>query len=150
SGTVRARAFQRHPPAELLARANRTLKRRGVEGIYCTLTFALFDFTSRSMRIANSGLPYALHYRAATGTCAPIELPGLPLGIFDEVTYAELPLDLVPGDVFVFHSDGISEAHNGREAYGMNRLKKLVDDGAAQPRLGERILEDLEKFMGDR
>jgi sigma-B regulation protein RsbU (phosphoserine phosphatase) len=150
SGTVRARAFQRHPPAELLMRVNRTLKRRGVDGVYCTLTFALFDFTSRSMRISNSGLPYTLHYRAATGKSTPIELPGLPLGVFDDVTYDELTLDLVPGDVFVFHSDGICEAHNGREAYGMNRLKKLVDDGAAQPRLGERILEDLENFMGDR
>ncbi len=150
SGTVRARAFQKFAPAALLERVNRTLRRRGVDGLFCTLTFALFDFEARTLRVANSGLPYTVRYEAATGTTAPIELPGLPLGAFDDSTYDERTLPLAPGDVFVFHSDGICEAHNGREAYGMNRLKTLIETHAAQPSLGERILEDLERFMGDR
>ena len=84
SGTVRARAFERHPPADLLARVNRTLRRRGVEGLFCTLAFALFDFVARHRAPSPTpGLPYPLHYRAATGRCVPIELAGLPLGAFD-------------------------------------------------------------------
>ena len=123
SGTVRARAFERRTPAELLERVNRTLRRRGVEGIFCTLTYALFDFSARTLRLANSGVPYPFHYRAATLRCEPIEIAGIPLGAFDESTYEERSLGVEPGDIFVFHTDGVTEAWNGREAYGAERLR---------------------------
>jgi sigma-B regulation protein RsbU (phosphoserine phosphatase) len=152
SGSVRARAFARHPPADLLARVNRTLRRRGVEGLYCTLIFALFDFPARRVRLANSGLPYAFHFRAATGRCEAIELPGLPLGTFDGSIYDERTLELAGGDVFVFHTDGITEARGSEEEYGMERLRQRVETGAelSAPLLGESILQDVNEFTGAR
>jgi phosphoserine phosphatase RsbU/P len=151
SGTVRARAFERRTPADLLARVNRTLRRRGVEGLFCTLTFALFDFRGGQVTVANSGLPYPLHYRAETGRCESIELGGLPLGSFDASTYEERAVPLSSGDIFVFHTDGVSEARNGGEDYGVGRLKKLVEEHAARaaPRLGERIMADIDLFLGN-
>jgi sigma-B regulation protein RsbU (phosphoserine phosphatase) len=149
SGIVRARAFQNPAPADLLRSVNRTLFRRGVEGLFCTLTFAAFDFVSRSMRIANSGLPYPLRYRAATRRCEVIDLGGLPLGAFDDSTYEERSIALESGDVFVFHTDGVTEAHNGREAYGQARLVRLVEENGHLPDLGDKVIEDLEhRFMG--
>lgn len=152
SGTVRARAFARHAPADLLARVNRTLRRRGVEGFFCTLAFALFDFPARRLRIANSGLPYVLHFRATTRQCELIELPGLPLGTFDESEYEERSLELVPGDAFVFYTDGVTDAWGGEEEYGLPRLKLQVEQGAhlSASRLGDMILADVDAFMGGR
>jgi sigma-B regulation protein RsbU (phosphoserine phosphatase) len=151
SGTVRARAFESHPPAGLLARVNRTLRRRGVEGLYCNLTYAVFDFRARRVTLANSGLPYPLHYRAATGQCEEVEASGLPLGSFDDSAYDERVLALEPGDVFVFATDGVTEARSANEDYGTERLRRLVESGASLPAqaLGERILEDLDGFRGD-
>jgi phosphoserine phosphatase RsbU/P len=150
SGTVRARAFERRSPADLLSRVNRTLRRRGVEGLFCTLAFALFDFPSRQVRISNSGLPYPLHYQAASGRCDRIDIAGLPLGSFDQASYEELTLDLNPGDVVVFHSDGVTEARRGGEEYGLVRLKAQVEEnaGRAAPKIGARILADVDRFMG--
>jgi sigma-B regulation protein RsbU (phosphoserine phosphatase) len=150
SGTVRARAFERHVPADLLARVNRTLRRRGVEGLYCSLTYALFDFKANRLRLAGSGLPYPLHRQAASGQCAEIEASGLPLGTFDDVQYDEYVIELAPGDVFVFATDGLTEARHAHEDYGVARLRQLVQDaaGLSATALGERILEDLEGFMG--
>jgi sigma-B regulation protein RsbU (phosphoserine phosphatase) len=152
SGSVRARAFARHLPADLLAGVNRTLRRRGVEGLYCTLAFALFDFGTRRVRLANSGLPYPLHFRAASERCEAVELPGLPLGTFDGATYEERTLELAAGDVFVFHSDGVTEARGGEEEYGQARLLRRVEEGArlSAPQLGESILEDVKEFTGGR
>ena len=149
SGSVRARAFERRTPADLLARVNRTLRRRGVEGLYCTLTFALFDFGRGEVLVANSGLPYPLHYRASEARCSVVELGGLPLGTFDGATYEERTLPLRPGDVCVFYSDGVTDAR-GEEEYGTERLRALVEAHAAlpAPRLGEKILEDVHRFMG--
>jgi sigma-B regulation protein RsbU (phosphoserine phosphatase) len=152
SGTVRARAFERkHSPAGLLTRVNRTLRRRGVEGLYCTLTYAVFDFEARKVALANSGLPYPLWYRAATGKCEEIEASGLPLGTFEDAEYDERERGLEPGDVFVFATDGVSEARSANEDYGTERLRRLVESVASLPAsaLGERILEDLDRFRGD-
>jgi phosphoserine phosphatase RsbU/P len=150
SGSVRGRAFQRRPPGDILAGVNRTLRRRGVEGMYCTLAFALFDFTQRRVRLANSGLPYPLHFQAATGRCAPVELPGLPLGVLDGSAYEERVLDLPVGDALVFHTDGVSEASRDGEEYGVARLRAEVERHARlrAPDLGAAILADLESFLG--
>jgi sigma-B regulation protein RsbU (phosphoserine phosphatase) len=149
SGIVRVRAFQGHSPAEILYRGNRALRRRGVEGLFCALTFALFDFKARTLRLANSGLPYPLHYRAAARRCETLRVAGIPLGTFDESRYEELLIEPTAGDVFVFHTDGVSESHNGREAYGVERLARLVESGAPTAQgLGEKILADLDAFLG--
>jgi sigma-B regulation protein RsbU (phosphoserine phosphatase) len=150
SGAVRSRAFERRTPADLLSRVNRTLRRRGVEGLFCTLAYALFDFQDRSMRVANSGLPHPLHYRAGERKAIPVQVSGLPLGTFDGVTYDELEVDLSPGDVVVFYSDGVVEARAGSEEYGGERLLRGLEAhaGLAAPALGERLLSDLEVFLG--
>ncbi|HET7290956.1 MAG TPA: GAF domain-containing protein [Vicinamibacteria bacterium] len=147
SGTVRARAFQRRGPAELLAGVNRTLRRRGVEGIYCTLGYALFDFQAKTVRVANSGLPYPLHYRASTGLCEPITLGGLPLGTFDASSYEEVVVSPGSGDLFLLYTDGVSEAWNGHEAFGVERLRQLVVDNARAPDIGGRIVAAHAAFM---
>jgi sigma-B regulation protein RsbU (phosphoserine phosphatase) len=149
SGTVRARAFERHRPKDLLARVNRTLRRRGLEGFFCTLAYAVFDLKNRRLTLANSGLPYPLHYRASTGQTEPLALPGVPLGAFDGSAYEELTLELSPGDAFVFYTDGVVEASREGEDYGIERLRAEVERhaGLRAGALGGRILADLDRFV---
>jgi sigma-B regulation protein RsbU (phosphoserine phosphatase) len=149
SGTVRSRAFERHSPADLMARVNRTLRRRGVEGLLCNLVYARFEFRAKTATLANSGLPYPLHYRAADRRCAAVQVAGLPLGAFDGATYEERTLTLEPGDVFVFYTDGICDAGVGGEEYGTERLRRLIETEADRPApdLGDRILADFDTFM---
>ena len=151
SGTIRARAFERRPPADLMQRVNRSLRRRGIEGLFCTLAYALFDFQDRSLRVANSGLPHPFHYRAAEGRAAPLDVSGLPLGTFDGVSYDEVTVELAKGDVVVFYTDGLVEALQGREEYGPERLQRGLEAHAAlpAPELGEQLLGDLAAFLGD-
>ena len=150
SGTARARAFERLPPAELLERLNRTLVRRGTEGLFCTLAFALFDLAGGSVRIASSGLPYPLRFEAANGRCEPIEIPGLPLGLFPGSTYDERTIDLAAGDVFVFHTDGVMEGRRGEEEYGPDRFRQQIcaHAGESADAIAAALLEDVESFVG--
>jgi phosphoserine phosphatase RsbU/P len=149
SGSVRSRAFERRPPAELLQRVNRTLRRRGIEGMFCTLAYALFDFQDRTVRVANSGLPQPVHYRAATSRAEPLAVAGLPLGTFDGASYEEIEVALGPGDALVFCTDGLLEARRGSEEYGLERLRQGLEAhaGLAAPQIGERLLRDLEGFL---
>ena len=135
---IRSRTYRRRftnvrsTPAEILASMNRILHERELFEYYCTLCYALFDFKRRTVTLANSGLPYPILCRA--DGCAQVNLPGVPLGSFPEITYDEVTLDLRPGDVFVFCSDGIFEAMNEEGAeFTAPRLLEVVERSRTLP-----------------
>ena len=129
---VRGRTFRRRylpdrsSPAGVLSSVNTILHQRQLEEYYCTLCYAVFDLKRHVLTMGNSGLPYPVRW--SDGVCAPIELPGVPLGSFQGTTYDEVSLALRPGDVFVFCSDGVSEAMNdaGQE-FTSERLIEVVE-----------------------
>jgi len=128
---VRGRTFRRRflpdrsSPAGVLMSINTILHERQLEEYYCTLCYALFDLKRRTVTLANSGIPYPV--RAHGDECAEIALPGLPLGSFLGATFDEVTLPLEKGDVFVFCSDGVSEAMNSRsEEFTSARLIDVV------------------------
>ncbi len=128
---VRGRTFRRRyvpersSPAAVLMSINTILHERQLEEYYCTLCYSIFDLKRRSVTLANSGVPYPV--RATGDTCGLIEAPGVPLGSFPGMTYDEVTLPIESGDVFVFCSDGVSEAMNRRsEEFGSSRLIDVV------------------------
>ena len=128
---IRGRTFRRRylpdrsGPAAVLSSVNTILHQRQLEEYYCTLCYAIFDLKRRVVTLANSGLPYPI--RASAEGVSQIELPGVPLGSFHGSAYDELTYALHPGDLFVFCSDGVSEAMtaNGEE-FGSARLIEVV------------------------
>ena len=128
---VRGRTFRRRylpersSPAAVLTSINTILHERQLEEYYCTLCYTIFDLKRRTVMLANSGLPYPIH--ASGDSCSVIELPGVPLGSFFGTTYDEVSLPILPDDVFVFCSDGVSEAMNSNgEEFTSKRLVKTV------------------------
>jgi phosphoserine phosphatase RsbU/P len=131
----------------VLRSMNTTLHERQLEEYYCTLCYALFDFTRRTVTVSNSGLPYPV--RCSQGRCAQIELPGVPLGSFPDVTYDELTFELQRGDLFVFCTDGIFEAMNAQGAdFGAARLCDVVHARRAEPAraIVDGIFEEVTAF----
>lgn len=128
---VRGRTFRRRyvpersSPAAVLMSINTILHERHLEEYYCTLCYAIFDLKRKSVTLSNSGVPYPV--RASGDGCGLIEAPGVPLGSFPGMTYDEVTLPLTSGDVFVFCSDGVSEAMNRKsEEFGSQRLIDIV------------------------
>jgi sigma-B regulation protein RsbU (phosphoserine phosphatase) len=129
---VRGRTFRRRyvpersSPAAVLMSINTILHERQLEEYYCTLCYAIFDLKRKSVTLSNSGVPYPV--RASGDYCGLIEAPGVPLGSFPGMTYDEVTLPLASGDVFVFCSDGVSEAMNRKsEEFGSQRLIDVVN-----------------------
>ena len=128
---VRGRSFRRRyvpersSPGAVLTSINTILHERQLEQYYCTLCYAIFDLKRRTVTLANSGVPYPV--RASGDTCGLIESPGVPLGSFPGITYDEVTLPISTGDVFVFCSDGVSEAMNRKsDEFGSARLIEVV------------------------
>ena len=135
---VRGRTFRRRyvpersSPAAVLTSINTILHERQLEEYYCTLCYAIFDLKRKTVTLANSGLPYPIH--ASGESCAPIQLPGVPLGSFFGTTYDDLALPLAANDVFVFCSDGVSEAMNSNgEEFTSARLIDVVARARMRP-----------------
>jgi sigma-B regulation protein RsbU (phosphoserine phosphatase) len=130
---VRGRTFRRRylpersSPANVLTSINTILNERQLEEYYCTLCYAMFDLKRRTATLANSGGPYPL--RVTGGRCSRIELPGVPLGSFFGVSYDELSFPLSIGDLFVFASDGVTEAMNAAgDEFTSARLIEVIEE----------------------
>jgi sigma-B regulation protein RsbU (phosphoserine phosphatase) len=135
---VRGRTFRRRylpersSPANVLMSINTILHERQLEEYFCALCYSLFDLKRRTVTLANSGVPYPI--RVSQGVCSQIELPGVPLGSFFGVSYDEITLPLLAGDVYVFYSDGVSEAVNASgDEFSSQRLMDVVAAAADQP-----------------
>ena len=139
-------------PAAVLASINSTLYERQLEEYYCTLLYAMFDFKHRRVTMSNAGLPYPVRKRADGTPAEQIEMPGVPLGSFSGSDYDEVVLDIRPGDVFVFYSDGVSEAQDAllRE-FGTERLLAIVDELHERPaaEIVDAIFAAVHAFRGD-
>jgi sigma-B regulation protein RsbU (phosphoserine phosphatase) len=162
---VRSRTYRRRytsertHPAGVLASMNTILYERQLEEYYCTLCYAVFDLKRRTITLANSGLPYPVRWSstatAADGTpgvASPIEVAGVPLGAFPGSAYDEVTLGLEKGDVFLFCSDGVMDAHDalGRE-FGTARLDALLRTVQGQPAKAvvDAVFDALQDFRGD-
>jgi sigma-B regulation protein RsbU (phosphoserine phosphatase) len=153
---VRGRTFRRRylpersSPAGVLSSVNTILHQRQLEEYYCTLCYAIFDLKRRTITLANSGLPYPI--RCSSEGCAPIELPGVPLGSFNGTSYDEVSYALHAGDVFVFCTDGVFEAMNadGGE-FTAERLIEVVATSRDLPAKGivEAIFTAVAEWRGE-
>ena len=113
----------------MLAALNYALSERRVDAQFVSLIYALWDDDSRTLQVANSGLPRPVYCH--NGKIQLIEATGLPLGLFDEAEYDEFSFEASPNDVFVFFSDGILDATNkAGDLFGRTRLEKVINECA--------------------
>jgi sigma-B regulation protein RsbU (phosphoserine phosphatase) len=148
-GTLRSLGSQKPRPANMLRAINGFLSDRLIEGRFMTLCFATWNRRRRLMRIANAGQEQPILCHA--GQCEKIRLAGFPLGMFQEVNYDERSYLLDPGDIIVFHSDGIGDAQNAKqEFFGHDSLTKLVFENQhlGADGIADRILEEADNFSG--
>src|ERR1700730_3753354 len=146
-GILRSIAPQKLLPAELLRQLNQLICERRIEGRFMTFCFATWRKPTRKLRVANAGQTQPMLYR--NGHCEQLKLVGFPLGIYDDVTYEEWVLNLDPGDILVFQSDGLSEATDpDGNFYGIPRIASLIEQSAAltSDQNADRFLSDVQEF----
>jgi sigma-B regulation protein RsbU (phosphoserine phosphatase) len=146
-GIMRSLAPQKLQPAEMLRQMNQLVGERRIEGRFMTACFATWQKGRSKLRVANAGQSQPLLYK--DGRCGKIELTGFPLGIYEDVSYDEWGVTLDPGDILVFHSDGIAETTNADGLFfGTARLRKLIEDKheVSAPELADIVLREVDYF----
>jgi len=146
-GIMRSLAPQKLQPAEMLRQMNQLVGERRIEGRFMTACFGTWQKGRRKFRVANAGQSQPLLYK--DGRCGKVELTGFPLGIFEETSYDDWSVTLDPGDIVIFHSDGIAETMNSEgQFFGTERLRKLIETHhqLTATELSDLILREVDWF----
>jgi sigma-B regulation protein RsbU (phosphoserine phosphatase) len=144
----------RTSPTEMLEALDASLRGNIPEGMFVTCSAAILDPAAGTLSVASAGSPETYCYLRADDAVRPLGLTGLPLGLpaslLDAYSCQTTVLQLAPGDVVVFASDGVEEAQDrlGR-FYEGERLSEVIRTTAAEAGSAEAvrdaIVQDVER-----
>ena len=142
--TIRSEAIRGPAPSAILAHVNEVLRRADAgerseapvseldvwersEPRFCTVALATVEPTAAGARVTISvaGHPLPLLVRA-DGAAREVGEPGSLLGVGVDLDLHDVDVDLGPGDVLVFFTDGIVERHEGARFFDDEGLTEVV------------------------
>ncbi len=138
-------------PEEILRRLHLLMRHRlqGAEGGrgFVTATLTLVDSARGELVVTNAGHPPTYLLRA--GEVREVMLPSSPLGALGD-DFGQTRLDLEPGDVVVWLSDGLIEAAGASdEDFGYQRVIEALTGLEAEPTaVRARLLEAIARHTG--
>ncbi|MBI5152818.1 SpoIIE family protein phosphatase [Candidatus Peregrinibacteria bacterium] len=145
--------FSNKPSAkDIMVEANRVLKVKTLPNMFMTIGLLDFNEITKKITYVNAGHEPLLYFNAKENKVIPIELKGIALGMFPDIsTHLDVKeIEMASGDVLLAYSDGIPEAWKSeKENYGMARLKRVFNDCATMPSslaIRNAILSDVKEF----
>ncbi len=149
---LRAILYECPDPAPALARLNRFLAQGQPDGgvqPLVAVALAVVDTQTGDAVVASAGAEHPLLLRA-NGSVEEVLAGGMLLGALWDTTYEAETVRLAPGDCLLMVTDGLTEAHHGREFFGYEGLVEAARQ--AQPRgagqMGKAIIADAKQFTG--
>ncbi|MDD1684426.1 MAG: SpoIIE family protein phosphatase [Methanoregula sp.] len=139
-------------PANAIRDANTIISHDTKSGMFVTLFYGYLDSSARTLTYVNAGHNPPIHYHAADGTLTELPATGIAIGALPDAMYSQESVQLVPGDLLVLYTDGITEAENaGLGMFGVEQLEKtiLASHGLSAQDLCQEILNTVRSFIGD-
>ncbi|MGV1009295.1 MAG: histidine kinase N-terminal 7TM domain-containing protein [Dermatophilaceae bacterium] len=140
--TLRTLALEDPHPSRVLTKLNTALLREGDPERFCTLVFAVCrpSDTAVDLQLSLAGHPPPL-LRRRDGRVEPVGLPGSALGLFPDPHLRETSLQLSPGDELLLFTDGLTEARDGDDQFGAERVAARLSQngGSPQPLLDQLV-----------
>ena len=133
----------------ILTNLNASLVPRLYGRTFIALNLAIIDTEDKRIFYANAGQPYPILKRG--DTLIEIEASELPLGGMKRTEYGQEQLELAPGDIYIFYTDGVIEALNSEEEmYGTERLKSVFAEAPqhlSAEEIIQHIFKDIQAFV---
>jgi sigma-B regulation protein RsbU (phosphoserine phosphatase) len=151
SGTLRSLAPLKLAPSDMMKRLNVMFLERKIEGHFITLSYALWEWRTKTLHLTNAGMPLPILVRK--GQCRAIRAEGVPLGLLEHTEYQPVTLTLETGDLLAFFSDGITEANNPQqEEFSSRRLENILRQNAQRPpqEIVDLVFAELRQFEAGR
>ena len=120
---------------------------------FVTVFYGILDPATGTLVYCNAGHcpPYLISAQDSSAVQA-LRKTGMALGVTEDVTWEQEVVQLVPGDVLVLYTDGVTEARNVQGAFfGEERLLGSLQANLGRPAQDIRdvVLMDVDEFVGD-
>ncbi len=127
TGAVKFFATPQERPSDVLSMLNSKLIKESSSNLFVTMFYVIFDIKNKKMAYSNGGHLPLMHLSRGKGLEFLDTEVGAPLGLM-EGPYSDKEVDIKIGDIFIFYTDGITEAMDARrEMYGKERLASVVE-----------------------
>ncbi len=130
--TLRTLAPDHGSPAEVVRRLNLLFSHNIHMTSFVTLFLARFDPQTYELTYSNAGHNPPLHLARSSDNeiLSWLRPTGAAIGLVEEFQFEAERVKLVPGDVLLLYTDGVTEAMNPKgEQFGPQRLADLVRQG---------------------
>lgn len=146
-GALQAQFAANLPLTDVITSLNKVLVQRSASNRFITLFCGVVDRDGHLTYINAGHNPPIL--ARTTGEIETLSTKSVLLGAFDFVEYKTRQTQLLPGDVVVMYTDGVTEAVNtANEMFGEERLERLIQDSVtlAAEQIKQRILDEVLAF----
>ncbi|HVN53594.1 MAG TPA: GAF domain-containing SpoIIE family protein phosphatase [Anaerolineaceae bacterium] len=145
---IRSSVNRGSPLAEEISQANRLICQDSHQGLLATMFYARLSPDTGEMEYVNAGHNPPLYYNAQKNQLQLLARTGVTLGMDAHMSYTSQTIHLLPGDMVLFYTDGVTEAINAaKEQFGLDRLMEVVYQLRACP--VEQLLDGVDEALAD-
>lgn len=150
--------YEYHPsPRDFFIRLNALLTGDLERHFFITQVGAKFDLRLKKATIVRAGHEPVIHYDSRKKMAAALECSGMGMALGSPEEFAQQTraksLPLKSGDIFLFYSDGVTDAQNHKgEEFGSERLRQILPIVASQTasEIGHAIIAGVEQHARGR
>ena len=154
-GIIKTLSKKTKAPATLLIEANEIFCENAPRNVFITIIYGIFDLKAQTLTVASAGHNPLIAWRHRTGKTEVVNPRGIALGLAPGEHYREIIeekcIPIEEKDVFVFYTDGVSEAMNtNEEIFSEDRLRLVIEQYAhlSPQLLQEKIVQAVSEFSG--
>jgi sigma-B regulation protein RsbU (phosphoserine phosphatase) len=151
---IKISCTQNKSPKEILVDINRRIYEELDKSWFVTITLALFNLEKQTLKFCRAGhMPILL---ASNGTVQSYRTQGLGVGIERGIVFekslVEEEVKLLPGQIYAFFTDGVTEAMNEKnELFGDDKLNSILKNKskARSADIVNEIWSSVQTFRGE-
>ena len=135
--TLRSAVVRDERPSRVLAQTNEAVLQQIDDARFCTAAYLRVEVDRSSGGRARVSASSAGHPRPVLvrrdGAAEFLDCAGTLLGVVSEPVLQDIDVELGPGDAVVLYTDGVTEARQGNELFGEDRLVATLAGLAGRP-----------------
>nr|WP_238546861.1 PP2C family protein-serine/threonine phosphatase [Synechocystis sp. PCC 6714] len=156
-GMLRAEVLNRHSPAQILNHLNRVMY-ADLENShrFVTLFYSEYNPETSILSYSNAAHNPPLLWRAGSDSpqcLIPLDTEGALIGLESDSTYRDAQIQLIPGDVLLYYTDGLTDAGNAKgDRFDDKNLRLAFQHACENSQTAQGILTEIftavETFVG--
>ncbi len=155
-GIIKTLARKIKDPALLLSEANDIFYENATRGTFITVIYGVFDLVENTLTFASAGHNPLIVWKNDKQVTECYNPSGMALGLRNGKAFQpvieEIAVPVGEGDIFVFYTDGVTEAMDiEQEIFGEQRLREVIETNSDRSacELERVITESVNRFSGE-